>query len=348
MKTVLSTKVLITTIFSLSVIISCNQKKTADEKEENQFTIEPTLIGRGSGSAYAFPFFYGQKHKDTVGMWMAISKDGLDWKVVNNNEVVFKRPFGNVLRDPAISQAPDGTYHLVFTVGSNNPVYMGYARSKDLIHWKDARMVDLMGSVEGTANVWAPELFYDKVRERWMVYWASSVEGRFPETKQLNERANNRMYCAFTTDFVNVTEPKLLYTKHIVNDTRIINYNSQWGKYCMVVKHIKRPGTHAELYLAYSKKIDGPYINPFDSIQYISKPYRFCEGPAVIKIDDYYYCYFDLSREHHMACKRSKDMLPGSWEDMTDWLTIPAEVKHGDIVRIPIGIYNKLEKLGDI
>lgn len=308
--------------------------------------VEPTVTGRGTGNAYAFSFFYNGKDGEKQGMWMAVSRDGIDWEIVNGNQVVFKRPFGTVLRDPAIAQGPDGTYHLVWTIDWASPAGVGYAHSKDLIHWEEARILDLMKPVEGTVNLWAPELVFDEADKRWMIYWGSSVEGRFNETRQKIPRRNNRMYCAFTTDFKTFTEPKVLLGDHIVNDTRIINVDSPHGTYCMVTKHIVNPGTAAELYLAFSDRIDGPYKRVDESrFDYISKPHKFCEGPAIIKIGDWYHCYFDLSREHRMACKRNRKIDSAGWEDITDRLTFPSGVKHGDVIRIPMETYEKLKAL---
>ena len=312
--------------------------------EEPIRTIQPSVSGRGVGEAYAFAFFYNGKEGERQGMWMAVSKDGFDWQVVNDNQVVLKRPFGSVFRDPAITQGPDGFYHLVWTMDWDGEATAGYARSENLIDWHDFRVLDLMTSIEGTVNAWAPELIYDSAEQRWMIYWGSSVAGRFIETLQPNRpRANNRMYCAFTTDFESFTTPQLLLDDHIVNDTRIINVDSTDGKFCMITKHIVKPGQAAQLYLTFSDKIDGPFRRVNESrFDYISKPYQFCEGPAVIKIDGWYHCYMDLSREHRMACKRNKEIRSEGWQDVTDRLTFPAEVKHGDIIRIPLKTYEDL------
>lgn len=301
------------------------------------------ITGRGKGQAYAFPFFYAGAKGETSGMWMAVSRDGLDWKIVNDNKVAFERPFGSVFRDPAISQGPDGIYHLVWTTDWDGSTGIGYARSTDLIHWEEPRQIDLMGSVPGTVNVWAPELFHDKDNQRWLIYWSSSVKGRYPETAIENRpRVNNRLYGAFTTDFKTTTGPKILFDAHIVNDTRIFNAESGHGKFGMVTKHITKPGRQAKLYLTYSENLAGPYRPTEAGFAYISDPYQFCEGPAVIKIGDWFHCYFDLSREHRMACKRSKTLDAKDWQDVTGQLTFPEDVKHGDIIRIPMAIYKQL------
>ncbi len=113
----------------------------------------------------------------------------------------------------------------------------------------------------------------------------------------------------------------------------------------MITKHIVNPGQQARLYLSFSSRIDGPYHAPKNGFEYISDPYEFCEGPAVIKIGDWFYCYFDLSRKHRMACKRSKTIDAVVWEDVTDRLTFPKGVKHGDVLRVPLDIYQKLNAL---
>lgn len=297
---------------------------------------EPAISGRGAGTHYAFAFFRGDTEE--AGMLMAVSEDGVDWTIVNRDRPVFRPPFGRVLRDPAISQGPDGRYHLVWTVDWNGNSF-GYAWSDDMVHWQEAREIPIMAGTDGTYNVWAPELVYDDEAKRWMLYWASSVEGRYP-TPVKRPNANNRMYCAFSTDLKTFTEPQILFAEHIVNDTRIFKTDSPRGQYCMVVKLIEKPGHVAPLYLAFSDAIDGPYTRL--GAGFISGTHRFCEGPAVIRIGDYLHCYFDLTRDRRMACVRSKTLTPDPWEDVTHKLTFPSDVKHGDIIRVPKDIHDAL------
>jgi len=82
------------------------------------------------------------------------------------------------MRDPHILQAPDGTFHMVWTTAWNKHG-VGYASSKDLIHWSKQKLLDVMQSEPEARNVWAPELFYDAARKQFLIFWASTIPSRF-------------------------------------------------------------------------------------------------------------------------------------------------------------------------
>ena len=55
-------------------------------------------------------------------------------------------------------------------------------------------------------NSWAPELFYDDAKKEWMIFWATSIPGRFPATDSIAQntsrgRADHRLYYVTTKDF---------------------------------------------------------------------------------------------------------------------------------------------------
>jgi hypothetical protein len=45
-----------------------------------------------------------------------------------------------LMRDPCILKGPDGYFHMVWTV-SWNDLGIGYARSKDLVHWSEQQFI---------------------------------------------------------------------------------------------------------------------------------------------------------------------------------------------------------------
>ena len=65
-----------------------------------------------------------------------------------------------LMRDPSITQGPDGTYHLVWTMSWMGDKGFAYSSSKDLIHWTHQREIVVMKD-SVTNNVWAPEVLYD-------------------------------------------------------------------------------------------------------------------------------------------------------------------------------------------
>src|SRR5262245_19603153 len=157
---------------------------------------------------YVFSYFKGNGED---GLHLAYSNDGLTWRPLNHDSAFFKPSVGmeRLTRDPSIARGPDGTYHMVWTAGWNERGF-GYARSKDLITWTKETYVPVMEQMPTSLNTWAPELFYDSANKRYLIYWASTVPGRFLATGG-GGKYDHRIYAVSTTDFKTFTPPRLLY-----------------------------------------------------------------------------------------------------------------------------------------
>lgn len=102
------------------------------------------------------------------GLHLALSTNGYHWQALNGDRSFLKPEVGGykLMRDPCLAQGPDGTFHLVWTSGwtaDKEPV-IGYANSKDLVHWSEQRPIRLMENEPKTRNLWAPEIFYDPAK----------------------------------------------------------------------------------------------------------------------------------------------------------------------------------------
>ena len=86
----------------------------------------------------------------------------------------------------------------------------GYASSKDLVHWSAQQFIPVMEHEPTTVNVWAPELFYDEPKEQFIICWASTIPGRFPDHEEPHDN-NQRMYYTTTRDFKTFTPAKLFF-----------------------------------------------------------------------------------------------------------------------------------------
>ena len=59
-------------------------------------------------------------------------------------------------------------------------------------------------------NAWAPELFYDEAKKQWLIFWATTIPGKFPETDSTgNNGLNHRIYYVTTKDFQTFSATKL-------------------------------------------------------------------------------------------------------------------------------------------
>ena len=304
------------------------------------------IINVKSEEYYVYVYFYDAERQNE-GLHMAVSRDGINWTPVNNDVATFHPGFGTRFRDPSLVKDPHDTklFHMVWTTERNDG--FGIASSYDLINWFDVREVLVNKNVKGVINTWAPELFWDSDNNVWMAYWGSSVEGRFPETAKLskNPKANNRMYYSVSKDLKEWSEPELLQDYGFPsNDAYIYRLpeNNPNGKLIKFVKHIVKPGSKAQIRIAYSDSLYGPYKL---TDKFVSKKYKFMEGPNLLKIGEYYYLNVDLSREHRMALFRTKCLNDCEWEDLTDKAVFPKASKHGCIIGISEEIYNKLLEL---
>lgn len=106
--------------------------------------------------AYLFTSFH---EPATDGLRMLYSSDGYHWTDFNYIFLTPNAGDSKLMRDPSITQGPDGTYHLVWTSGWRGDQGFGYASSKDLIHWSEQQFINVMVHEPSTVNVWAPEIF---------------------------------------------------------------------------------------------------------------------------------------------------------------------------------------------
>jgi len=130
------------------------------------------------GQRYLFSYFKGNGED---GLHLAYSEDGLAWRALNDDRPYFHPTVGKekLTRDPSIVRGPDGMYHMVWTAGWNEQGF-GYAESRDLITWTHERYVAVMSHEPTAMNTWAPEIFYDSIKTRYQIVWASTIPGRFP------------------------------------------------------------------------------------------------------------------------------------------------------------------------
>src|SRR5262245_24564498 len=150
------------------------------------------------------------------GLHLSISTNGYHWRPVGNDRSFLKPEIGGykLMRDPCLAQGPDGTFHLVWTTGwtADKGKVVGYANSKDLLNWSAQRALPVMDNEPNTRNVWAPEIFFDKTKSRWLIFWSSTIPGKFKQTDASGDDGyNHRFYFCTTSDFVTCSESRLFY-----------------------------------------------------------------------------------------------------------------------------------------
>jgi len=294
------------------------------------------LSASDSSDAFVFSYFKGNGD----GLHLAYSFDGLEWEPLNNDRVLRAPAVGRdkLMRDPQITLGPDATYHMVWTTSWAEPL-IGHATSRDLIHWSAQQSIAPMTHEPGVGNVWAPETFYDTGRKQFVLFWASTIPGRFPETDNSNGNGrNHRIYYTTTRDFREFAPTQLLHNDgfNCIDATIIKDGN----RFVMFIKDETRlPVARKNIRFAVSGNPAGPY-GPASSP--ITGNY-WAEGPSATKIGNRWIVYFDRYIDHRYGAVASSDFR--HWEDVSDQLRFPEGARHGSVLRVPRELLTKLLEL---
>ena len=282
-------------------------------------------FAQSDAPVYMFSYF---KNNGQDGLHLAYSSDGLRWQALKNDRSFLTPAAGKdkLLRDPCIIRGADGLFHMVWTV-SWNEKGIGYASSKDLVNWSEQQYIPLMEH-ENALNCWAPELNYDARKKRYMIYWATTIPGKFPGTDSSGDgKYNHRMYYVFTKDFKTFTKPEILYNKGFtVIDATIKQHGN---RYIMFLKdETKLPRPEKNLKIAISKFINKNYT---DASAPITGDY-WAEGPTVLQKGKEWIVYFDKYRDHKYGALSSTDLK--SWVDISEKISMPPGLRHGTVFTI--------------
>ena len=261
------------------------------------------------------------------------SRDGRQWTDLGRAFLKPQAGKSKLMRDPCLRRGADGTFHMVWTTGWWERGF-GYAHSHDLIHWSEQRYVEIMAHEPKAKNVWAPELFWDDAKRQWIILWATTIPGRFPETDKLGDH-NHRMYATTTRDFQAFTKARLFFEPGFnVIDATLLKRGD--GDYVMVLKD-ERKG-HKTLRLAHARQAEGPYGD-------VSGPFTsdWVEGPSAIRIGGEWLVYFDhYARPHYYGAVRTRDFT--TWADASKQMRFPRGHRHGTVVAIPQATLDGLTK----
>ncbi len=271
--------------------------------------------------AYLFTFF---RDNGEDGLHLAYSQDGYKWEALQNDRSFLQPQIGGKLvRDPCIRRGPDGVFHMVWTTGWMEQGF-GYASSRDLLNWSGQVFVPIAKDLPGATNVWAPELFYDQKNSQWLIIWATTIKGMFPDSENDDGGHNHRQYYTVTRDFKEFSKAKLLYDPGFscIDGTLI----EQDGKYHFIFKD-ERVGKKC-LKMATASSAEGPFSPATETFTR-----DWVEGPSAIKMGGEWFVFFD----HYMAPQfygavRSKDLV--NWEDVSEKMSFPGIIRHGTVIEI--------------
>jgi hypothetical protein len=291
-----------------------------------------------AAAADAYLFTYFTKNGED-GLHLAWSADGYTWEKLNDGKPYLAPTVGKakLMRDPCIVRGPDGTYHMVWTSGWNEN-NIGYASTKDFVTWSASRELPVMAHEPTVLNTWAPEIVYDGQRQLFVLFWASTIPGRFAQTAgSSEEKYNHRMYGTTTKDFTTFTPTALFYDPGFsVIDATFLDTGA--GRRLIVKDETRYP---PKKYLQMTVAA-GETSGPFPALAPPFTPAGvWVEGPTAIKIGDDYLVYFDAYTAKHYGAMRSRDLA--TWEDVTAKMRFPDEgtpvrMRHGTVIAVPAAL----------
>ena len=221
-------------------------------------------------------------------------------------------------------------FHLVWTTGWRDDQGFGYANSRDLIHWSEQKFVPVMTNEPTTVNVWAPELFYDEADKQFIICWASTIPGRFPDYEE-SRTNNHRMYCTTTRDFETFAPARLFFDPGFSVIDGCIAKDGE--RYVLVHKDNSR--SHLCLRVAFADHPLGPWGKASDTFTE-----KFTEGPTALKVGEDWLIYFDMYRAHSYGAVKTSDFK--TFTNVTKEVSLPEGHKHGTALAVPREIMDGL------
>jgi len=277
-------------------------------------SVTPARSQGDTNTVYLFSTF---KEPEQDGLRFAYSFDGYHWTNVPGLFLKARVGKDKIMRDPSICRGPDGTWHLVWTCSWKNELGFGYAHSKDLVHWSEQKWIPAMTNEPTAVNTWAPELFYDEAERQFIICWASTIPGRFPD--HLEPPTNNhRMYFTTTRDFKTFAPTKLFLDPDFsVIDCQILK---DGDRHVLLLKDNTRPQRNVRV--AFGDSALGPWRDISTNLTA-----KLTEGPCGLKLGDDWLIYYESYSAKHYTAMKTRDFK--TFTDVTSEMTFPDGLKHG-------------------
>ncbi|MEU8195031.1 glycoside hydrolase family 43 protein [Microbispora amethystogenes] len=160
----------------------------------------PRAAQAATYTAYVFAYFTESPSFQGAdyGLHLAVSRDGLNWTPLNQNNPVVTPTAGQLgLRDPQVFRKNDGTFVVIATdlKGTNfglNSQYLHVWDSVNLTNFTGYRRVRMQTTNDHT---WAPTVFWDASRGQYGIVYSAA----------------NMLRVNYTTDFVNVSAAQTFF-----------------------------------------------------------------------------------------------------------------------------------------
>lgn len=284
-------------------------------------------------TAYLFSYFsnkgHGGRKGEAAGLHLAYSADGRKWTALNGDRPVLVPQVGKdkLMRDPSITRGPDGTFYLVWTSSWHDRI-IGYASSKDLVHWSEQRAIPVMAHEPAARNTWAPEVTYNPDDGLFYIYWATTIPGRhspIPGMDKKEDGLNHRIYLTTTRDWKTFSPTRIWFNPDFsAIDAALLRVEGGPGKWLFVVKNENHSPAQKNIRTLWidrlsdelPSKTEGPITG------------NWVEGPTPLMVGTSIYVYFDCYTSHRFGAVRSDDMGK-TWRDASGEVSFPEGIRHG-------------------
>ena len=239
---------------------------------------------------------------DNVGARLAFTSDttGAHWQKYNNEAAIL--PGGITvsgandarMRDPMIAyDSINRKFNMVWTVSWTGTV-IGWDTSRLLKSgtWGTQTGLGVGSSITNCAFSWAPEIFWDDIQSKWMIYWSVSISG-----------STTRIYYSIIpgTDFRAFGTPAVLFNPgYDIIDADIIKAGT--GDYQMFFKD-ERTGYKYIRRVSGATTPHGTYGTPTAYVAAAST-----EGPTVFRAGGQYCVIVDHYSNAGLGIVRSTDI----------------------------------------
>ena len=279
------------------------------------------------------------------GVFLATSEDGFRFKpMLEPNVPIMQSELGSdrLSRDPCIMFGPDRQWHMVWTSGWWEKT-IGLAHSKDLLHWTQ-QFVPAMVDIPGALNAWAPEITFDRDTQKYVIFWSSTVKGRFAVTARDDgdlgpegEPLNHRYFFTTTTDFKTFSPSRLLWDPKF-NCIDLSMHHTREGWLVFGKNETRAPQPAKYLFAATAPSPFGPFHMV---TRRITGDY-WAEGPTAVRVEGKVRVYFDRYTEGKWGAVESTDMM--NWTDVSDKLQMVPGARHGTIILVNKNFLDRLRE----
>ena len=303
--------------------------------------------------AYLFSHFREKITPDGEQVYFALSKDGFNWTSLNNGEPILTSTMGEKgCRDIEVIRLKSGGFVILTTdlsiayrMDENYQVNwkeVNSTGSKCLCMWKTDDFITFSEQKriyfgrDDFGCLWAPEIFYDEIRDEYLIHWGSTVaEDNFTHMS---------IFCSVTKDFETFSEPKLFFTKdNEILDTHLVKFD---GIYHLFYKNAEHPSMNMH---ATSENLYGPYEHDKAFEEYMTTLDKAgaYEAPTTLVLPDGRWClmidFFGCEKEK-MGYVPFVSEKPGdsNFRRSDESFSFPYGFKHGGIIEITDEEYEKI------